>query len=193
MQRQRVPGQLTLEKASLLYRRWEFQGWDGPHTLEYNGKGMGYESVLIEGQEVCRLPSHSWFVPRFDFEFMGRDTTLLVQVAPLKGTIQFAIWQGNHCLYQDDTRLEPGALKTGVVIDDDGLIDQGTCLIYYRLSYRRRIIRSLWMTLLSPLLLLLILLPGFPPAFPVSLFVFSVVGSLLQAAWNYFIFRNHRR
>jgi hypothetical protein len=187
--------QLTLQKAGLLYRRWEFQGPDGTYTLEYNGKGMGYESVRINGRETLRLPSYSWFVPRFDFPLQGRDTSLLVEINPWLSIRSLAIYQGDHCLYSEGRRLhsgEYGPTPTNVAYDKDGLIDQGPCLIYYQLSYRRRIIRSLWGILFSLPILLLPHLIGFPQSLAVYLFVFTIVGSLLQALWNYLIFRNRR-
>ncbi|MGC4047472.1 MAG: hypothetical protein QM758_27060 [Armatimonas sp.] len=194
MQMQRAPGQLALQKASFLYRRWEFQDWDGTHTLEYNGKGVGYESILLDGQEIRRTPSATTFVPRFDFPLQGQDTTLLIHIHPWPIATRLTIWQENNCLYNEGKQLPltPAKDTSAIVYDKDGLIDQGPCVVYFMLSYRRRIIRSLWMALLSPLLLLMLLLPGYPPEMAVYLFIFSVVGSLLQALWNYAVFRNRQ-
>lgn len=65
-------------------------------------------------------------------------------------------------------------------------IDKGFCYLYYRLSYRRKLIRTLW---LAPFLLLIPLLPAPLPPFSrsVTLFLFAllVVTGVIQAGYNY--------
>ena len=61
-------------------------------------------------------------------------------------------------------------------------IDEGFCLTYYRLSYRRKFIRTLWMMLFSPILLLH---PGLVPHQGIW-FAGIILLGILQAVYNYY-------
>ena len=50
-----------------LYRRFEVVTPEGQFIVEYDGRGMGYESIRVNGIEAVRLPSYLWYVPRFEF------------------------------------------------------------------------------------------------------------------------------
>jgi hypothetical protein len=39
----------TLEKKGLLYRRLQVNTQGGQYTVEYNGRGIGHETVLVNG------------------------------------------------------------------------------------------------------------------------------------------------
>ena len=58
--------------------------------------------------------------------------------------------------------------------------DEGFCLSYYHLSYRRKFIRTLWLLLFSPLLLFL---PPIP--YRETVLAFILVTGILQAVYNY--------
>jgi hypothetical protein len=68
-----------------LHRAIRLQG-EVEATVEYNGWGAGYESVLVDGQEVSRRQSTMWFVPEFDFSIRCAEgpvpARLEVRVAP---------------------------------------------------------------------------------------------------------------
>lgn len=53
----------------------------GPYLVEYNGRGMGYESVMVDGVET-RKSSRKWFVPRFEFRLGACAADLEVHVWP---------------------------------------------------------------------------------------------------------------
>lgn len=36
-------------------------------TIEYNGRGFGFETVLVDGKIASRETSLYWYVPHFDF------------------------------------------------------------------------------------------------------------------------------
>lgn len=39
----------------------------GRFTLEYDGRGMGHESIYVNGELAARDVGTIWFVPRFEF------------------------------------------------------------------------------------------------------------------------------
>jgi hypothetical protein len=59
-------------------------------------------------------------------------------------------------------------------------IDKGFCLVYFSLSYRRKLIRTLWMMPFAFVLLFLDI------PYPVLWFVGSLVLSIIQAAYNFY-------
>lgn len=81
------------------------------------------------------------------------------------------------------TIAAPPPVLTGTQPDQD-LVDEGFCYLYWRLSYRRRFIRTLWAT---PLNLGIFLLPAseYPFRVRLVLFILSLVGSAWQAIYNY--------
>jgi hypothetical protein len=58
-------------------------------------------------------------------------------------------------------------------------IDEGFCLSYYHLSYRRKFVRTVWMMLFSPILLFL------PLPDPAMWFAAVILLGILQAVYNY--------
>ena len=59
-------------------------------------------------------------------------------------------------------------------------VDEGFCLGYYRLSYRRKFIRTLWGMLFAPILLFLASLPHRE-----LWFAAAILTGILQAIYNY--------
>ncbi len=62
-------------------------------------------------------------------------------------------------------------------------VDEGLCLSYYHLSYRRKFIRTLWVLVFSPILLFLDL------PYRGILFTAAIITGILQAAYNYWKWR----
>ena len=64
-------------------------------TIEYNGRGLGCESVLIDGKLVARKTSLLWFVPHFDFVVPTKSGDVVasidVRVTPWITLSQFVI------------------------------------------------------------------------------------------------------
>lgn len=71
-----------LRKKGLLYRCLEVNTGEGKFTVEYNGRGIGHETVFVNGEVASRPPSENWFVPRFKFKIGSADTVLTVRVWP---------------------------------------------------------------------------------------------------------------
>ena len=62
-----------------------------------------------------------------------------------------------------------------------GGIDKGYCLEYFQLSYRRKLIRTLWFLPFS----FLLLVPPYPHWFQWSVFGLTLVVGLVQGVYNY--------
>ena len=61
----------------------------GLYEIIYNGQGLGYEEVLVNGQTVSRS-SQFWFVPKFEF-YVGKfpaeievDISVLLRIKSFK-------------------------------------------------------------------------------------------------------------
>ena len=64
-----------------LYRSVAIDLPGGPHVVEYNGAGLGYESVSVNGV-TTRETSWYWFVPRFEAKLRGMPLVVEVRVWP---------------------------------------------------------------------------------------------------------------
>jgi uncharacterized protein (TIGR02996 family) len=50
-------------------------------AIEYDGRGIGYESVYVNGRLAVETGGHLWFVPRFEFEH-----------GPLRVAVEVRVW-----------------------------------------------------------------------------------------------------
>ena len=100
--------------AKLVRRGWLQRGIeltlpDGRHVVEYDGRGVGYEQVSVDGG-VIRLTRWIWFVPRFEFKLGGRPAILEVQVWPWLTLRSLALKVGDDVVYaegEDAPRIKP--------------------------------------------------------------------------------------
>lgn len=80
-----MPVYVEVIRRGWLLRQIRLSG-DISAVVEYSGRGMGYESVRVNGIPVAESASFAWFTPRFDFELEtphGKlPTALEVRVAP---------------------------------------------------------------------------------------------------------------
>ena len=71
-------------------------------VVEYNGRGLGYESVLVNGQLAQRKGGQLvWFVPRFDFALGRRYAYLTVRVWPWLMLHSLVLYVDGQCVYVD--------------------------------------------------------------------------------------------
>lgn len=56
---------------------------EGVFEVVYDGNGMGYEEVLVDGETARRIPSFWWYVPRFEFSIGSLPAVVRVSVSPL--------------------------------------------------------------------------------------------------------------
>jgi hypothetical protein len=73
--------------------------------VEYNGRGLGHETVLVDGTVVSRMTSLLWFVPRFEFQIgpddAPFDAVVEVRVWPWLCIRKFRILVGEECVYRE--------------------------------------------------------------------------------------------
>lgn len=74
-------------------------------TIEYNGRGFGFESVLVDQIIVIRETSRLWFIPRFDFEIEVENgpvpVSVEVRVWPWLCIRKFRLLVGTKCVYSE--------------------------------------------------------------------------------------------
>lgn len=70
-------------------------------TIEYSGRGFGFETVRVDGEIVARKMSLLWFVPHFDFSFRTKS-----------GMLQASI----------DVRVAPWFVLSSIVIQVEGTV-----------------------------------------------------------------------
>lgn len=94
----------SLTKKGWLCRRLQFPLPDGLHTVEYDGKGLGYERVIVDGETIHQR-SLFWFVPRFDFTIGRWDGEIEVRVWPWLTLRSLVIRIEGHVIYAEGIEL----------------------------------------------------------------------------------------
>ena len=72
----------TLEARSWLRRRLRVDMPDGAFVVHYSGRGIGYESVWVNGTQVPARGDGLWFAPRFEFPLGSTPAAVEVRVWP---------------------------------------------------------------------------------------------------------------
>jgi hypothetical protein len=93
--------------ARLIRRGWLLRGIevalsDGVHFVEYNGRGVGYEQVSVDGA-VVRERSWYWFVPRFEFKLGGFSSVVEVRVWPWLALQSLVLRVDDRVVYVEGT------------------------------------------------------------------------------------------
>jgi hypothetical protein len=91
--------------ARLVHRGWlrraiDVSLPDGPHVVEYDGTGFGFEQVTVDGA-VIRKTSWSWFVPRFEFKVGGWHGVVEVRVWPWLMLRSLVLRVGDRVVYAE--------------------------------------------------------------------------------------------
>ena len=68
-----------IEKRAL-YRKFHVLSPHGTFEVVYNGGGMGYEEILVNGQTACRHNSYFWYVSEFEFKIGRANAKITVHV-----------------------------------------------------------------------------------------------------------------
>jgi hypothetical protein len=96
---QSVVPAVTVVETGWLRRVFRVVTPEGCYLVEYNGRGLGYESVLVDGVLVKRLTSLYWFVPRFWFKLGPRNCLMKVRVSPWLSLHSVEIWIDGRCVF----------------------------------------------------------------------------------------------
>src|SRR5262245_5176438 len=91
----------TLRRSSWLRRVFDGGTPEGRVRVEYNGRGIGHESVFVDGARAREVTSFFWFVPRFDFLLGRRPGVIEVRVWPWLTVRSFRLWVDGVCVYSE--------------------------------------------------------------------------------------------
>jgi len=72
----------SLDEKGWLYRALEVRTPEGTYRITYNGRGLGSESVTVNGRLAAGKASMLWFVPEFSFPLGTTPGLLKVKVWP---------------------------------------------------------------------------------------------------------------
>ena len=89
----------------------------GEFTVEYSGYGIGYESVLVDGERVARESSPVRMVPRFEFAVGPHQGVIRIStklwrdlLGPIVGRLEsFTFELDGKILYHDERK--PAAIN----------------------------------------------------------------------------------
>jgi hypothetical protein len=96
-----------LSRSSRLVREWEFTNGAGLYRLSYDGRGMGYESVVIDGLVVQKKRSWLWYVPRFDFAIDSLPGVIEVRVGPWFSIRAIRLKISGQVLFEEGSQAWP--------------------------------------------------------------------------------------
>lgn len=88
-----------LVKKGWLFRTFELTTREGVYTVTYDGRGMGYESVIV--QDKVMNASSPWFVPEFKFLVGTRSAVIKVKVWPWMAIRKFTLEIDGKLLYAE--------------------------------------------------------------------------------------------
>lgn len=72
-------------------------------------------------------------------------------------------------------------------------VDKGFQIDYFKLSYRRKMIGTLWLTLIVPFLYYLLRYIGLDLTYTLIILLICLVGHLTQIFYNYYMWNNYER
>ncbi len=74
-------------------------------VIEYDGRGIGFETVKVNGVTIARKCSLFWFVPHFEFAFQSKSgivqASIDVRVTPWFTLSRFVIRVENMEVYAE--------------------------------------------------------------------------------------------
>ncbi len=92
----------TLIEKKWLYRRFEVLTPQGVNEVIYDGRGIGYESVLVEGQPILSKASFYWYIPEFNFNVGEYSGKISVRVWAWLSIKSLSLQVDNQTLYSED-------------------------------------------------------------------------------------------
>jgi hypothetical protein len=75
----------------ILYREIELSSPLGNRSIIYNGRGFGYESIIIDGVPLKKENKSLWFINEFKFTIDGLPATLRIGVGILFGIKELSL------------------------------------------------------------------------------------------------------
>jgi hypothetical protein len=74
---------------------------EGVFDVKYDGKGMGYEEILVDGKTAKRTVSVWWYVPRFEFNIGNQIAVVNVGVSPFLKINRFNLEINGETVYSE--------------------------------------------------------------------------------------------
>lgn len=74
---------------------------DGSYTVEYSGRGAGYETVAVNDEIVAGETSSTWFIPQFEFKVGTKPAVLDVRVWPWMALRSLSLSVDGNVLYSE--------------------------------------------------------------------------------------------
>jgi len=93
--------QIQLTEKKWLKRVFYVQTSTGSHHIEYNGRGIGFESVKIDGRVATKTTSWFWFIPKFTFQLETLSGEINVRVGPTLSIRSFQLILNSEVCYQE--------------------------------------------------------------------------------------------
>lgn len=92
--------------ANLIEKKWLWRTFhvvtdEGVFEVVYNGKGTGFEEVLVNGEIVNRTTSWLWYVPEFEFVIGNVKSKIKVKVSPLLQISSFDLSVNEKIVYSE--------------------------------------------------------------------------------------------
>src|SRR5262245_11481914 len=80
---------------------------EGKSHVDYYGRGIGFESVFVDGFAVKSETSFWWFVPEFRFRLGNRRRGVIkIRVWPWLAVKSFELWVDGQLLYGEGRRID---------------------------------------------------------------------------------------
>lgn len=92
--------------ANLIEKKWLWRTLhvvtdEGIFEVVYNGKGVGFEEILVEGKTANRTTSWLWYVPKFNFNLGNSEAQIKVKVSPLLQISSFDLTIAGKTVYSE--------------------------------------------------------------------------------------------
>ena len=100
-------------RKSWLLREWAVATPAGDFVVKYSGRGLGYESVAVNGTVVAKTKSHAWFVPKFEFHLAELPASLEVRVWPWFLLRAIRLRVGEEVCYSEGFRSQNSPIGSG--------------------------------------------------------------------------------
>ena len=71
--------------ANLIEKHWLYRTFnvitpEGLFEVVYNGHGLGFEEVIVNGEIASRVESYFWYVPKFKFNIGNSPAKIEISV-----------------------------------------------------------------------------------------------------------------
>jgi hypothetical protein len=77
------------------------EGFVSDHYVKYGGRGIGHETVYVDGIPVSSSISLFWFTPRFEFSVGGQKAVLKVRISPWLTVQSLQLFIGDSLEYAE--------------------------------------------------------------------------------------------